>query len=68
MGFDPLTGVVVILGIAFVVLAFLLIGRNKVKAPAPDEGVNASTELRPHKAGHVGRNEPSDAENHTTAI
>ena len=59
MGFDPVSGLVVIIGIAFVVLAFLLIGRKGVKAPAPDEGVNASTELHPHDPGHVGRNEPT---------
>jgi hypothetical protein len=68
MGFDPLTGVLVVLGIAFVVLAFIVIGRKAVKAPAPDEGVNASEELTPHDPGHVGRVEESDAENKQTAI
>ena len=68
MGFDPLTGVIVVLAIAFVVLGLLLLGRKAVKAPRPDEGVNADTELRPHDPGHVGRVEESDAENRKTAI
>jgi len=68
MGFDPVTGVIVIAAIALVVLAFIVIGRRAVKSPAPDEGVNASTQLRPHEPGHVGRVEESDAENRTTAI
>jgi hypothetical protein len=45
MGFDPVTGVIVILATALVLLALLLLGRRAVKAPAPSEGVNASTEL-----------------------
>jgi hypothetical protein len=68
MGFDPLTGVIVVLAIAFVVLGFILLGRKAVKAPAPDEGVNAEKDLTPHDAGHVGRVEQSDAENRQTAI
>ena len=68
MGFDPVTGVIVVLAIAFVVLGFIFLGRRAVKAPAPDEGVNASTELDPHEPGHAGRNEPSDKANTTTAI
>jgi hypothetical protein len=68
MGFDPLTGVVVVLGIAFVVLGLILLGRRAVKSPAPDEGVNSGTELTPHEPGHVGRVEPSDAENRQTAV
>ena len=68
MGFDPLTGVIVIVAIALVVLAFILAGRKAVTAPAPDEGVNASVELRPHEQGHVGRVEDSEAENRQTAI
>ena len=68
MGFDPLTGVIVVVVIALAVLAFILLGRRAVKAPAEDEGVNASSELTPHEPGHVGRVEPSDAENRTTAI
>jgi hypothetical protein len=59
MGFDLVTGVIVIAAIALAVLAFLLAGRKAVKAPAPDEGVNADTELTPHEPGHVGRVEPS---------
>lgn len=55
MGFDPVTGVILILAIAFVVLGLMFLGRKKVKEPAPDEGVNASTELTPHEPGHVGR-------------
>ena len=68
MGFDPVTGVIVIVAIALVVLAFILVGRKAVKAPAPDEGVNAGTELTPHDPGHVGRVEESDAENRQTAV
>ena len=68
MGFDPVTGVIVIVVIALAVLAFIVLGRKAVKAPAPDEGVNASTRLKPHDAGHVGRVEESDAENRPTAI
>ena len=68
MGFDPLTGTLVVLGIAFVVLGLIFLGRRAVKAPAPDEGVNASTELTPHDPGHVGRVEASDAENRPTAV
>jgi hypothetical protein len=68
MGFDPLTGVLVVLGIALVVLAFILLGRKATKAPAPDSGANASPELTPHDPGHVGRVEESDAENKQTAI
>ena len=68
MGFDPVTGVVVIVAIAAAVLAFIVIGRKAAKAPRPDEGVNASTELRPHDPGHVGRVEESEAENRPTAI
>jgi hypothetical protein len=68
MGFDPVTGVVVIVAIAFAVLAFILVGRKATKAPAPDEGVNASSELTPHPPGRVGRVEESDAENRQTAI
>ena len=68
MGFDPVTGVIVIAVIALAVLAFILMGRKDVKAPEQDEGVNASTELRPHDPGHVGRVEESDAENRPTAI
>ena len=68
MGFDPVTGVIVIAVIALAVLAFILLGRKAVKAPAPDEGVNASTQLKPHDPGHVGRVEDSEAENRPTAI
>ena len=68
MGFDPLTGVIVIVAIALVVLAFILLGRKAVKTPAPDEGVNADSELTPHEPGHVGRVEESEAENRPTAI
>ena len=68
MGFDPLTGVIVVLAIAFVVLGAIFLGRRAVKAPAPDEGVNASTDVKPHDPGHVGRVEASDKENHPTAI
>jgi hypothetical protein len=68
MGFDPVTGVIVIAAIALVVLAFILIGRKAVKAPAPDEGVNADTELTPHDPGHVGRVEESDAENRPSRV
>jgi hypothetical protein len=68
MGFDPVTGVIVVLAIAFVVLGGILLGRKAVKAPAPDEGVNADTELTPHPPGRVGRVEESDAENRQTAI
>ena len=68
MGFDPLTGVIVVLAIAFVVLGAIFLGRRAVKAPAPDEGVNASTDMRPHDPAHVGRVEESDAENRQTAI
>jgi hypothetical protein len=68
MGFDPITGVIVVLAIAFVVLGLLFLGRRATKAPAPDEGVNASTRLKAHDAGHVGRVEQSDAENRQTRI
>ena len=68
MGFDAVTGVIVIAVIAVVVLALILAGRKAVKAPAPDEGANAGTELTPHEPGHVGRVEDSDAENRQTAI
>ena len=68
MGFDPVTGVIVIGVIALAVLAFILLGRKAVKAPEQDEGVNASTQLKPHDPGHVGRVEESDAENRPTAI
>jgi hypothetical protein len=68
MGFDPVTGVLVVLVIALVVLGAIFLGRRAVKAPAPGEGVNASTGLRPHDPGHVGRVEESDAENRQTAI
>ena len=68
MGFDPVTGVIVIAVIALAVLAFIVLGRRAVKAPAPDQGVNASTQLKPHDPGHVGRVEESDAENRQTAI
>ena len=68
MGFDPLTGVIVVLAIAFVVLAAIFLGRRAVKSPPPDQGVNASSELTPHEPGHVGRVEESDAENRQTAI
>lgn len=68
MGFDPVTGVIVIVVIALAVLAFIVLGRKAVKAPAPDEGVNASTQLKPHDPGHVGRVEDSEAENRQTAI
>jgi hypothetical protein len=68
MGFDPVTGVIVIVVIALAVLAFIVLGRRAVKAPEQDEGVNASTELTPHDPGHVGRVEASDAENRQTAI
>ena len=68
MGFDPVTGVIVIVVIALAVLAFIVLGRKAVKAPAPDQGVNASTELEPHEPGRVGRVEESDAENKQTAI
>ena len=68
MGFDPVTGVIVIVAIALVVLAFILVGRKAVKAPAPDEGVNADTELTPHEPGHVGRVEESDAPNRPSRV
>jgi hypothetical protein len=68
MGFDPVTGVIVIAAIALAVLAFILLGRRAVKSPAPDEGINASTDLKPHDPGHVGRVEDSDAENRPTAV
>jgi hypothetical protein len=68
MGFDPLTGVLVIVGIALVVLAFIVLGSRAAKTPAPDEGVNAGPELTPHEPGHVGRVEESEAENSQTAI
>ena len=68
MGFDPVTGVIVIVVIALAVLAFIVLGRKAVKAPAPDEGINASSELTPHEPGHVGRVEESEAENRQTAI
>lgn len=57
MGFDPVTGVIVIVAIALAVLAFIVVGRKVAKAPAEDEGVNASTELTPHEPGHVGHSE-----------
>ncbi len=57
-----------IVAIAAAVLAFIVIGRKAVKAPRPDEGVNAGTELKPHDPGHVGRVEESEAENRPTAI
>jgi hypothetical protein len=68
MGFDPVTGVIVVAVIAFVVLGAIFLGRRAVKAPAPDEGVNASTRLTPHDSGHVGRVEESDAENRQTHV
>ncbi len=68
MGFDPVTGVIVVVAIAFVVLGAIFLGRRAVKAPPPDQGVNASADLTPHDPGHVGRVEPSDAENRQTAI
>ena len=68
MGFDPLTGVIVILAIAFVVLAAIFLGRRAVKAPPPDQGVNASTELSPHDPGHAGRVEESDAANRPSRV
>ena len=68
MGFDPVTGVIVIVAIALVVLAGIFIARRAVKAPAPDEGVNTSNEVRPHDPGHVGRVEESDAENRQTTV
>jgi hypothetical protein len=68
MGFDPVTGIVVIAVIAAITLAFLFLGRKAVKAPRQDEGVNADTELTPHDPGHVGRVEDSEAENRETAI
>lgn len=68
MGFDPLTGVLVVVGIALVVLALIFLGRRAVKAPPPDSGVNASPDLTPHDPGHVGRVEESDAENRQTAV
>ena len=68
MGFDLLTGVIVVLAIASVVLGLLLLGRKAVKAPPPDEGVNASKQLTPHDPGHVGRVEESDAENRQTTV
>ena len=68
MGFDPVTGVIVIGVIALAVLAFIVLGRKAVKAPEEDEGINASTELSPHEPGHVGRVEESDAENRPTAV
>jgi hypothetical protein len=68
MGFDALTGVIVIVAVALAVLAFIVLGRKAVKAPAPDDGVNANTELTPHDPGHVGRVDASDAENRQTAI
>ena len=68
MGFDPVTGVIVIAAIALAVLAFMFLGRKAVKAPAPNEGVNASSELTPHDESHVGRVEESDAPNRQTTI
>ena len=68
MGFDPVTGVVVIVAIAAAVLALIVLGRKAAKTPPPDEGVNASKELKPHDPGHVGRVEESEAENRQTAI
>jgi hypothetical protein len=68
MGFDPVTGIVVIAVIAAITLAFLFLGRKAVKTPRQDEGVNASTQLKPHDPGHVGRVEESEAENRQTTI
>ncbi len=68
MGFDPVTGVIVIVAIALAVLAFIVLGRRAVKTPRPDEGVNAGTQLKPHDPGHVGRVEESEAENRQSAI
>ena len=68
MGFDPVTGVIVVAVIALVVLAAIFLGRRAVKAPAPDEGVNAGPELTPHDPGHAGRVEESDAENRQTHV
>jgi hypothetical protein len=68
MGFDPVTGVIVIVVIALAVLAFIILGRRAAKAPAADEGTNASPELTPHEPGHVGRVEESNAENRQTAV
>ena len=68
MGFDPVTGVIVIVVIALAVLAFIVLGHRAVKGPEQDEGVNASTQLTPHEPGRVGRVEESDAENRPTAI
>ncbi len=68
MGFDPLTGVIVIVVIAVAILAFILLGAKATRTPAADEGPNASPELTPHDPGHVGRVEESDAENRQTAI
>ena len=68
MGFDPLTGVIVIAAIAVVVLALLFLGRKAVKAPRQDEGANARTELSPHDPGRVGRVEESDAPNRPSRV
>lgn len=68
MGFDPVTGVIVVAVIALVVLGGIFLGRRAVKAPAPDSGVNAGTEIKPHDPGHVGRVEESDAENSQTHV
>ena len=43
MGFDPVTGVVVIVAIAAAVLAFIVLGRKAVKASRP---TRASTPAR----------------------
>lgn len=63
-----MTGVIVVLVIAFLVLGAILLGRRDVKKPDEDEGVNASSELTPHDPGHVGRVEPSDRENRGTTV
>ena len=68
MGFDPVSGVIVVAVIALLVLGGIILGRRAVKAPAPDAGVNAGTELKPHDAGHVGRVEESDAENRQSHV
>ena len=68
MGFDPVSGVIVVAVIALIVLGGIILGRRAVKAPAPDAGANAGPELTPHDPGHVGRVEESDAENRPTHI
>lgn len=68
MGFDLATGVLVVLGIAFLYLAFILVMRKGFKKPPPDQGVNEGSELTAHEPGHVGRDAPSDAENRQSAI